>query len=65
MGTYLSAESFWEMVPPSVTAEEKEVIRLRLEGYNFKEISEELDCSRASVKKLFDIAVKKIRDNNE
>jgi RNA polymerase sigma factor (sigma-70 family) len=65
IGTYLSEESFWEMVPSSLTVEEKEVIRFRLEGYNFKEISAELDCNRASVKKLFDIAVKKIRDKNE
>jgi len=64
-GSYLEVESFWELVPPNLTDEEVEVIKLRLEGNNFKEISMKLDCSRTLVKKFFDNAIKKIRDNNE
>tara|TARA_R110002020_G_scaffold215614_7_gene422865 strand:- start:3460 stop:3918 length:459 start_codon:yes stop_codon:yes gene_type:complete len=65
IGDYVSKESFWELIPATLTSEEREVIDLRLEGYNFKEISSELDRSRALVKKIFNSAVKKIRDNNE
>jgi len=64
-GSYLEVESLWELVPPNLTDEEVEVIKLRLEGNNFKEISMKLDCSRTLVKKFFDNAIKKIRDNNE
>ena len=65
IGTYITQESFWELVPPTLTAEEKRVIALRLEGNNFKEISSELDVNRSSVKRLFNSAIKKIRDNND
>tara|TARA_R110000824_G_scaffold10866_1_gene47575 strand:+ start:65034 stop:65492 length:459 start_codon:yes stop_codon:yes gene_type:complete len=65
IGNYTSKESFWELIPSSLTSEERDVIKLRLEGCNFKEISSEFDWSRALVKKIFDSAVKKIRDNNE
>jgi RNA polymerase sigma factor (sigma-70 family) len=65
VGDYLPKESFWELVPSSLTVEEMEVIKLRLDGNNFKEMSEKLDCNRSVVKKIFDSAIKKIRDNNE
>ena len=65
MGTYLTDDSFWELVPSTHTQEEKRIISLRLEGNNFKDISSQLNLSRSSVKKLFNSAVKKIRDNNE
>lgn len=64
-GEYMSSESFWELVPSDLTPNEREVVRLRLEGYNFKEVSEELDLNRSAIKKLFNSAIKKIRDNNE
>jgi len=64
-GAYTADESFWELVPSDLTADEKSVIQFRLEGYNFKEISEKIGRSRAVTKKLFNCAVKKIRDNNE
>ena len=54
-----------EIVPSTLTQEEKRIISLRLEGNNFKDISSQLNLSRSSVKKLFNSAVKKIRDNNE
>ena len=65
LGEYLSPESFWELVPSSLTEDERAVITLRLEGHNFKDISEKLDRNRSSVKKVFNSAIKKIRDNNE
>ena len=65
LGTYTDSESFWELIPSSLTEEEREIIRLRLEGNNYKEISMSLGCSRALVKKQFNSAIKKIRDNNE
>ena len=63
-GSYTPSDSFWEIVPSDLSTDEREVVRLRLEGYNFKEISESLDLNRSSIKKLFNNAVKKIRDNN-
>ena len=65
MGSYLPEESFWELMPSNLIDEEMKVIKLRLDGNNFKEIAEKMDCNRASVKRLFNSAVKKIRDNNE
>ena len=65
LGEYLSPQSFWELVPSTLTEDERAVITLRLEGNNFKEISEKLDQNRSSVKKVFNSAIKKIRDNNE
>ena len=58
-------ESFWELLPSSLTSDEEKIIYSRLEGYNFKEISNILNVNRSHVKKLFNSALKKIRDNNE
>ena len=58
-------ESFWELIPSSLTSDEEKVINARREGYNFKEIADILKVNRSQVKKLFDSALKKIRDNNE
>ncbi|MAF24215.1 hypothetical protein CL634_01310 [bacterium] len=55
---------FWELVPSSLTPAERQVVQLRREGYNFKEISSELDCHRSRIKKIFQSAIKKIRDTN-
>jgi len=65
IGSYVSNESFWDLVPSSLSSQEREVVQLRLDGCNFKEISEKLQLSRASIKKLFGSAVKKIRDNDD
>ena len=58
-------ENFWELLPSSLTSEEQQVIDSRLEGYNFKEISGILNVNRSQVKKLFNSALKKIRDTND
>ena len=65
LGEYFSPQSFWELVPASLTEDERAVITLRLEGHNFKEMAEKLERNRSSVKKIFNSAIKKIRDNNE
>ena len=56
---------FWELIPSCLSSLELQVIQLRWEGYNFKEISSKLKCHRSYTKKLFHNAIKKIRDNNE
>ena len=56
---------FWELLPATLSSDESEVIRLRLEGYNFKEIAAQLDCHRSRVKKIFQSALNKIRDTND
>ena len=56
---------FWELIPSCLSSLELQVIQLRLEGYNFKEISSKLKFHRSHTKKLFHNAIKKIRDNNE
>ena len=55
---------FWEMLPSTLTTNESQVIQLRLEGYNFKEISHKLNCNRSHIKKYFHNAVNKIRETN-
>ena len=60
-----NSDPFWELIPSCLSNAELEVIELRLEGYNFKEISNKLQCHRSYIKKLFQNAIKKIRDHNE
>lgn len=60
-----SSLSFWEYIPSSLTTKEKQIIQLRLEGYNFKEISVEMRCHRSHIKKIFHKAISKIRDTND
>jgi len=55
---------FWELMPSNLTDNESQVIKLRLEGYNFKEISNKLQCHRSNIKKIFQNAIKKIRETN-
>jgi RNA polymerase sigma factor (sigma-70 family) len=56
---------FWELMPSSLNKAESQVIQLRLEGYNFKEISSKLSCHRSHIKKIFQNAISKIRDTND
>lgn len=56
---------FWELIPSCLSDKELEVIELKLEGYNFKEISNKLQRHRSHIKKLFQNAIKKIKDHNE
>jgi len=56
---------FWELLPKTLTEPEKEVIALRRDGFNFKEISAHLKRHRSYIKKLFDSAIFKIRDKNK
>ena len=56
---------FWELVPSNLTQNESQIIQLKLEGYNFKEISSKLQCHRSNTKKIFQSAIKKIRENNK
>ena len=59
-------ESFWEMVPPTLTSLESQIIELKLEGYNVKEMSTKLQRNRANIKKNYQSAIGKIREvNNE
>ena len=56
---------FWELLPLTLTKDEANVINLRLEGYNFKEISNKLTYHRSKIKKLFNNALSKIREAND
>jgi len=55
---------FWELIPSNLTQKESQVIQLKLEGYNFKEISNKLQCHRSNTKKIFQSAVRKIKETN-
>ena len=59
--TYHSSP-FWELLPPTLTSPELQIIELRLEGHNFKEISSKLNRSRSDIKNHFQSAIKKIQD---
>ena len=56
--------TFWEWVPSTLTKAETQVIQLRLEGYNFKDISLQLKRHRSQIKKIFYSAIEKIRETN-
>jgi RNA polymerase sigma factor (sigma-70 family) len=56
---------FWELIPSCLSKDELQVIQLRLEGYNFKEISNKLKLHRSHIKKLFQTAITKIKEYNE
>ena len=60
-----SHESFWEMVPPTLTSLESQIIELKLEGYNVKEISTKLKRNRSNIKKHYQSAIGKIRKVND
>jgi DNA-directed RNA polymerase specialized sigma24 family protein len=62
--SYEEAELFWELVPSNLTEEEELLIKLRLDGFNFKEISMRLECHRSRTKKIYNNAIQKIRDHN-
>ena len=55
---------FWEYLPSNLNRLESNIIQLRLQGYNFKEISSKLDCNRSSIKKMYQSALDKIRETN-
>jgi len=56
---------FEELLPDSLTDLELQIIMLRREGYNFKEISNILNRHRSNIKKLYDSATHKIRETNK
>ena len=54
------------MVPPTLTPLESQIIKLKLEGYNVKEMSTKLNRNRSNIKKNYQSAIGKIREvNNE
>ena len=60
-----SHEPFWEMVPPTLTPLESQIIKLKLEGYNVKEMSTKLNRNRSNIKKNYQSAICKIRKVND
>ena len=60
---YTSQESFWEIVPSTLTESERSIVELRLEGYTLKEIADSLETNRSNVRKSLARAINKIRDN--
>ena len=59
-----STNDFEEFLPENLTELESKVIMLKRQGYNFKEISHELQYHRSNIKKTFDRAILKIREAN-
>tara|TARA_R100000808_G_scaffold24059_2_gene54495 strand:+ start:4402 stop:4860 length:459 start_codon:yes stop_codon:yes gene_type:complete len=57
-------QPFWEWIPNTLTTCEHDIIELRLAGYNFKEISSQLQLSRSNIKKNYNSAIKKIKELN-
>jgi RNA polymerase sigma factor (sigma-70 family) len=55
----------WELLPDSLTQQERQVVELRNEGYHFHEIGEILGgYTKGWAHKLFHSALKKIQDAN-
>lgn len=60
----LDKESFWELMPDSLSRKEKRVIQLKLEGHTFVDIGSKLGYSKGWANKTFRSAVKKINESN-
>jgi RNA polymerase sigma factor (sigma-70 family) len=58
-------DNFWEFMPDSLTEEEKIILKLRCEGYNFSEICKKLERGRHYTKQLFMNAIDKLRESND
>ena len=62
----VEGEDFWELVPESITDNEKDILRLRLvEGSTFREIGEKMGCTKAWASLKYKNIIRKIKEANE
>tara|TARA_R100000008_G_C3554731_1_gene152533 strand:- start:283 stop:759 length:477 start_codon:yes stop_codon:yes gene_type:complete len=57
-------EPFWEIQPDYLTATEKEVLGLRLQGYTYEQIGSKMDFTKSWASELLSSAIKKIKEAN-
>lgn len=55
----------WELLPDCLSCYERDVIKLRLQGYTFLDIGKELGYSRGWANNTYRTALQKIKDANE
>jgi RNA polymerase sigma factor (sigma-70 family) len=59
-----SGECLWEYYPSNITAEERQLVELRCQGFKFREICSIVDQSPSVVKNRFYKALGKIKEGN-
>lgn len=57
-------ERIWELLPSDTTDQEKEIVRMRCEGYRFKEISEEMQEDADVIKNKFYKLIRKLKEKH-
>lgn len=57
-------ERIWELLPSDTTEQEKEIVRLRCEGYRFKEISEEMQEEPDVIKNKFYKLIRRLKEKH-
>ena len=57
-------ERVWELLPSSVTDQERKIVQLRCEGYRFKEISIKMNEEPDVIKNKFYKLIRRLKDNN-
>lgn len=62
---YEPSENFWELLPDTLTENERKIIELKVQGYTFEEISNEIELTKSWVHMLFKRAIKKIQNANK
>lgn len=55
----------WDILTDSLTSEEKSILHMRLNSYSYREIAEEIDCSRNYIKASIKTILLKLRRDVE
>ena len=57
-------ERIWELLPSDTPDVEREIVRMRCEGYRFKEISEKMQEEPDVIKNKFYKLIRKLKEQN-
>jgi RNA polymerase sigma factor (sigma-70 family) len=60
-----SKERIWELLPSDTPEQERKIVRMRCEGYRFKEISEEMQEEPDVIKNKFYKLIRKLKEENK
>ena len=58
-------ERIWELLPSDTSEQERQIVRMRCEGYRFKEISEEMQEEPDVIKNKFYKLIRRLKEDNK
>lgn len=61
---YMPHDNMWECLPSTLSDKEKLILKLKTEGYTFKDIGIKVGYTRGWVNRLYQSAIKKIKQAN-